>query len=119
MDEILKGNYKVPGLENAGTSMEEKPVSLKEEFEAAALKNFGKTIDDLPDINHLEPEGAAIVIVGGPSLHRKNSVAKILASGFTGDIVVADGSFGHCLRKGLIPDFVITLDPGALGRSYR
>jgi len=82
-------------------------------------KYFDKTIDDLPDINHLEPEGAAIVIVGGPSLHRKNSVAKILASGFTGDIVVADGSFGHCLRKGLIPDFVITLDPGALDRSYR
>jgi len=44
MDEILKGNYKVPGLENAGTSMEEKPVSLKEEFEAAALKNLGGSI---------------------------------------------------------------------------
>ncbi|OGM98926.1 MAG: hypothetical protein A2915_03100 [Candidatus Yanofskybacteria bacterium RIFCSPLOWO2_01_FULL_41_34] len=82
-------------------------------------KYFSKTVDDLSVIEHLEPKGAAIVVVGGPSLHRKNPVAKILASGFSGDIIVADGSLGHCLRKGLIPHFVITLDPGAFGRSHR
>ena len=78
-------------------------------------KYFGKTIDDLPDINHADPEGAAIVIVGGPSLHRKNPVPKILASGFTGDIIVADGSLGYCLRNGLVPKYVITVDPDYLG----
>lgn len=44
MDEILKGNYKVPRLENADTPKEEKPVSLEEEFEAAALKKLGGSI---------------------------------------------------------------------------
>lgn len=78
-------------------------------------KYFGKTIDDLPDVNRSESEGAAIVIVGGPSLHRKNPVVKILATGFTGDIIVADGSLGYCLRNGLVPKYVITVDPDYLG----
>lgn len=78
-------------------------------------KYFGKTIDDLPDVNRSEPEGAAIVIVGGPSLHRKDPVVTILATGFTGDIIVADGSLGYCLRNGLVPKYVITVDPDYLG----
>ena len=42
MDEILKGNYKVPNLED--TSAPKKPVSLEEEFEAAALRKLGGSI---------------------------------------------------------------------------
>lgn len=72
---------------------------------------FGKTINDLPGSNKSELDGAAIVMVGGPSLHRKDPATKILASGFEGDIIVADGSLGYCLRNGLVPTYVITLDP--------
>ncbi|MDP3954698.1 MAG: hypothetical protein Q8Q06_04810 [bacterium] len=72
---------------------------------------FCKTICDLPVLNHPNLEKPAIVIVGGPSLHRKNPVAKIIASGFRGDIVTTDGSLGYCLRNGLVPDYVVSLDP--------
>lgn len=53
----------------------------------------------------------AIVIAAGPSLHRKDPVAQILESGYDGTIISADGSLGHCLRSGLVPDYVLTLDP--------
>lgn len=76
---------------------------------------YRKTILDLNDINRKEPEGSTIVVCSGPSLHRKQSVAKILVSGFKGDIIVPDGSLGHCLRNGLIPDYVVTVDPNPFG----
>lgn len=44
MDEILKGNYRIPALEDTSTSKEEKLVSLEEEFEAAALRKLGGSI---------------------------------------------------------------------------
>ncbi|MBI4056636.1 MAG: hypothetical protein HY399_03715 [Elusimicrobia bacterium] len=69
---------------------------------------FGKTIADIPA--PAEPEGAAIVIVGGPSLHRKNRIRQILESGFKGDIIAADGSMGYCIRNGLTPHYVVTVD---------
>jgi len=72
---------------------------------------YGKTILDLAEISRKESKEAAIVIVGGPSLHRKHPVVKITASGFKGDIITADGSLGYCLRNGLIPNYVVTLDP--------
>lgn len=72
---------------------------------------YGKTILDLADVSRKESKEASIVIVGGPSLHRKHPVTKIMASGFKGDIITADGSLGYCLRNGLIPDYVVTVDP--------
>lgn len=69
---------------------------------------FGKTIADLKAAPR--PVDAAIVVVGGPSLHRKNPIPKIIASGFQGDIIAADGSMGFCLRKGLVPHYVVTVD---------
>lgn len=76
---------------------------------------YKKTILELADIDRKEPAGEAIVIVGGPSLHRKQPVTKILASGFKGDVITADGSLGYCLRNGLIPDYVVTVDPDPFG----
>lgn len=77
-----------------------------------AIKNkpyYQKTISDLviPQKN----ADAAIVVVGGPSLHRQNPVETINRSCFQGDIVSADGSLGYCLRNGLVPNYVLCLDP--------
>lgn len=45
MDKMLKGNYQVPRPpEDASAPNEEKPVSLEEEFEAAAMKKLGGSI---------------------------------------------------------------------------
>lgn len=54
---------------------------------------------------------SAIVIAAGPSLHRQNPAARILASGFDGDLIATDGALGYCLRNGLVPHYVVTLDP--------
>lgn len=76
---------------------------------AAYLK---KDIYDLP-----KPSGkkasSCIVISAGPSLRRKNSIRRILEADYPGSIVAADGAYLCCLRSGLIPDYVITLDPHA------
>lgn len=76
---------------------------------------FGKTIDDLPEVESLDPEKPVIVVNAGPSLHRKNSIAKILASGFKGDIIAVDSSLGYCLRGNLMPNYVLTVDPDYYG----
>ena len=54
---------------------------------------------------------SAIVIGAGPSLHRQHPVENILESGYDGDIIAADGALGYCLRNGLVPDYLVTLDP--------
>ena len=53
----------------------------------------------------------ALVIGAGPSLHRNNPVSLILDHGFDGTVVCADGALPYCLRNGLVPDYVVTLDP--------
>lgn len=54
---------------------------------------------------------SAIIISGGPSLHRKQSIKQILESNYEGCIIAVDASYAACLREGLIPDFVLSLDP--------
>ena len=52
-----------------------------------------------------------LVISAGPSLHRKNSIPRLLAAGFKGPIIAVDAAMVKCLKQGLVPDFVVTLDP--------
>ncbi len=99
------GKSLVAGMDKATFSKSTK-LGLKNAEENRPY--FGKTIAELPAPE--KPEGAAIVIVGGPSLHRRNLVPKILESGFKGDIICADGSMGFCLRKGLVPRYVVSVD---------
>lgn len=54
---------------------------------------------------------AVIVVSAGPSVRRTRAIERILESRFEGTVVAADGSYAACLRAGLIPDFVVTLDP--------
>ncbi len=54
---------------------------------------------------------SCIVISAGPSVHRKRSIHRILENGYTGTVIAVDGAYIACLRNGLIPDFVVTLDP--------
>ena len=70
-----------------------------------------KTVLDLAQEMAMDTSRSAIVISAGPSLHRTHCVDQILESGYDGTIVSVDGSLGVCLRNGLIPDYVVTLDP--------
>ena len=54
---------------------------------------------------------SAIVVGAGPSLHRRRSLQRLRASSFTGTIVAADGALGACLKAGVVPHLVVSVDP--------
>jgi hypothetical protein len=53
----------------------------------------------------------AVVIGAGPSLHRRDSLARLRKSGYPGTIVAVDGALGSCLRAGVVPHVVVSVDP--------
>lgn len=74
------------------------------------LSKLKKSIRELP-VPSDEKTRSAIVISAGPSVHRKNSIERIKNSGYKGATVCVDGAYLACLRRGLIPDYMLTLDP--------
>lgn len=75
------------------------------------LPYIRKTILDLPLEASIRNPDSAIIVSAGPSLHRRHPAPALLASKFTGPIVAADGALGYCLRNGLVPGYVVTVDP--------
>lgn len=69
-----------------------------------------KTIKHLPLLEG-DKKKSAIVISAGPSIHKQQTIKKILEHKYKGTTVCVDGSYIACLKAGLIPDFVLTLDP--------
>lgn len=76
----------------------------------AAWIATGKSIWALRDTPLIEGEDA-LVIAAGPSLHRQGTAALILGSGFKGVIVATESAMCWCLRHGIVPHLVVTLDP--------
>lgn len=75
---------------------------------AEAHKDSVKTtIRDLPTETRTE----GIVVSAGPSLHRRDSLRRIHQADYQGVIIAVDASFAACLRAGIQPDYVLTLDP--------
>lgn len=71
-----------------------------------------KTIHDLlPDRRGVPAPESAMVVCAGPSLHHRKSIDVLKTSGYADPCVVADGGMSHCLKAGLIPQYVVTLDP--------
>jgi hypothetical protein len=55
----------------------------------------------------------AVIIAAGPSLHKTNVARNLKSSGYKGAIVVPDSAMLYCLRNGIVPDLVVTVDPHA------
>lgn len=72
---------------------------------------LNKSIKDLKNELLATTPKPSLVISAGPSLHRHRSVEAIKNTGFDGHIIAVDGALGHCLRNGIVPHFVITVDP--------
>jgi hypothetical protein len=70
---------------------------------------ISRSILDLP--KPTDKGGSAIAMSAGPSLHRRRTIERIKAAGYDGALVVADGALGYCLRHGVVPDYVVTVDP--------
>jgi hypothetical protein len=76
-----------------------------------SIKNidyYEKSISDLPDVKNKD---SAVVISAGPSLHRTGTIDLLEKSNFDGVVVTIDGAYVKCLKSGIIPDYVLTLDP--------
>ena len=57
-------------------------------------------------------EGDAAIVVGaGPSLYQRQSLDRLRAAEFPGAVVAADGALGACLRNGIVPHLVVSVDP--------
>ena len=69
-----------------------------------------RSIKQLPPADE-KKRRAVIVVSAGPSVRRTRTIERLLESGYEGTVVSADGSYAACLRAGLIPDYVVTLDP--------
>jgi hypothetical protein len=54
---------------------------------------------------------SAIVVGAGPSLHRRRSLERLRGAGYTGTVVAVDGALGACLRAGVVPHVVVSVDP--------
>jgi len=54
---------------------------------------------------------SAVVIGAGPSLHRRDSLARLRKSGYAGTVVAVDSALGSCLRAGVVPHLVVSVDP--------
>ncbi len=54
---------------------------------------------------------SAVVVGAGPSRHRKDSLARLRKSGYAGTVVAVDGALGACLRAGVVPHVVVSVDP--------
>jgi hypothetical protein len=76
------------------------------------LKRYGRSISELRRRGLGSGDGA-IVIAAGPSIRRRNPAPQIAAAGFGGAIVVTESAMPYCLRNGILPDLMVTLDPHA------
>ncbi len=69
-----------------------------------------RTINDLSPLEGPKAQ-SGIIISAGPSVHRRQSIKRIKESQYPGTVIAVDGSYIACLKAGLIPEFVVTLDP--------
>jgi hypothetical protein len=54
---------------------------------------------------------SALVIAAGPSIHRYDTARMIKESGFDGTIITTESAMTWCLKNGIKPDLVVTVDP--------
>lgn len=75
----------------------------------AAIRQ-GSSIKKLLDIT-MGTGDKAIILAAGPSLKRNNVAEQLRQSGYDGAIIATESSMLYCLRNGIIPHLVVTVDP--------
>ena len=54
---------------------------------------------------------SAVVIAAGPSSRRFPALDEIRSAGFQGAVIAADSAGARCLRAGIVPDLLVSVDP--------
>lgn len=77
------------------------------------IENTKRNLDQLKycqSIKDIQPRpGKCLIVSAGPSLYRQRSLTKL--NGYKGTMVAVDGGYIQCLKAGVIPDYIITIDP--------
>jgi hypothetical protein len=102
----LLGNMERMTLDRIGTE------GLDNAKRNLAHLSRGQTLRELR-VETREKGDVALVIGAGPSLHRRPVAETIKRAEFRGTIIVTDSCMSYCLRNGIVPDLVVTLDPHA------
>lgn len=102
--------HKIAGELEAVTLMKVTKVGFENARSNDGRIKKGETIAALRDSALMEGD-SALVIAAGPSIHRFPTAEIIRKSGFKGTIVATESSMAWCLRNGIVPDLVVTLDP--------
>jgi len=55
----------------------------------------------------------ALVIAAGPSLQRRRAADEIGSHAYDGAVLATDSAMRYCLKSGIVPHLVVTLDPHA------
>jgi hypothetical protein len=56
---------------------------------------------------------SAVVIAAGPSVRRQEPARVLRERGYRGMVLCTDSGIAHCLRSGVVPHLVVSLDPHA------
>ncbi len=54
---------------------------------------------------------SAVIVAAGPSVQRQNPARLIAESGYRGTVISTDSGIAHCLRNGVVPHLIVSLDP--------
>lgn len=76
----------------------------------AALAGRGRSLAELRDAAVGDGD-SAIVIAAGPSLRRFDPIKAIKARGYRGTLVVTESAIAYCLKAGVVPHLVVSVDP--------
>jgi hypothetical protein len=75
------------------------------------LPHSSRSILDPALLTAVDDPERAVVIGAGPSLHRQSTLKTLAESRFDGYIVACDSALFHCLSSGVVPHYVLTVDP--------
>jgi hypothetical protein len=75
-----------------------------------AAFEYGHSIAQLRGASFGKPK-RAVIVAAGPSLHRTRSLERLVATKFDGIVIATDSAVLRCLRHGIVPDLVVTVDP--------
>ena len=77
-----------------------------------SLLDRGQSIAALRDAS-IGQGDSAVVIAAGPSIARRHPLAAIKAAKYRGALIATESAMYYCLRNGVVPDLVVTVDPHA------
>jgi hypothetical protein len=89
------------------------PMGLENAARNQSVLDRGQSIAELRGAA-LGKHDSAVVIAAGPSIARRDPITAIKASGYQGAIIATDSAMYYCLRNGVVPDLVVTVDPNFL-----